>query len=70
MKRFTKVALGALLLAGATTAVSASASAGVYVGVGAPAIYGPGPICNPYSPACWHRSASRASLPHRAAPSL
>jgi hypothetical protein len=50
MKRFTKVALATLLLAGATTAVAAPASARVFVGIGAPVAYAPGPICNPYNP--------------------
>jgi hypothetical protein len=50
MKRFTKIAFGALLLAGATTAVAVPASARVFVGVGAPYAYAPGPVCNPYSP--------------------
>ena len=50
MKRFTKIALGALLLAGATTAVTAPASARVFVGVGAPYDYAPGPVCDPYAP--------------------
>ena len=50
MKRFTKIALGALLLAGATTAVAAPTSARVFVGVGAPYAYAPGPVCDPYAP--------------------
>jgi hypothetical protein len=50
MKKFTKVALGALLLAGATTAVTAPASARVFVGLGGPVAFAAGPVCNPYSP--------------------
>ena len=49
MKKFTKVALGALLLAGATTAVAAPASARVFVGLGGPVAYAPGPVCVPNS---------------------
>jgi hypothetical protein len=50
MKRFTKAALGALMLAGAATVGAAPASAGVVVGFGAQVAYAPGPACNPYSP--------------------
>ncbi len=50
MKRFTKIALGALMLAGAATVATAPASARVVVGIGAPVAYAPGPVCNPYSP--------------------
>jgi hypothetical protein len=52
MKRFTKIALGALMLAGAATFAAAPASARVFVGVGAPIAYAPGPVCAPYSPYC------------------
>jgi hypothetical protein len=43
MKRFTKVALGATLIAGAALAVAAPAAARVSVGIGigGPAYYGP-----------------------------
>jgi hypothetical protein len=47
MKKFTKVALGALLLAGAATAVAQPASARVFVGIGGPVAYAAGPVCNP-----------------------
>jgi hypothetical protein len=52
MKRITKIALGALALAGAATVAAAPADARVYVGVGVgPGYYGgyyaPG-YCNPY----------------------
>jgi hypothetical protein len=50
MKRFAKIALGAVLMAGATTAIAAPASARVFVGVGAPLAYGATPACDPYSP--------------------
>jgi hypothetical protein len=50
MKRFAKIALGAVMLAGAATAIASPASAGVYVGVGAPVAYGAAPACDPYSP--------------------
>lgn len=50
MKRFAKIALGAALMVGAATAIASPASAGVFVGVGAPVPYGPAPVCNPYSP--------------------
>ena len=50
MNRFTKFALGALMLTGAATLAAAPASAGVVVGIGAPVAYAPGPVCNPYSP--------------------
>jgi hypothetical protein len=50
MKRFTKIALGALMLTGATTTIAAPASARVFVGIGGPVVYGPAPVCNPYSP--------------------
>jgi hypothetical protein len=50
MKRFTKIALGALMLAGAATVAAAPASAGVVVGIGAPVAYAPGPVCNPIAP--------------------
>ncbi len=49
MKRFTKLALGALMLTGATTAVASPALAHVVVGFSAPVVYAPGPVCNPYS---------------------
>jgi hypothetical protein len=49
MKKFTKIALGALLLAGATTAIAAPASARVFVGLGGPVAYTAGPVCDPYS---------------------
>lgn len=54
MKKFAKVALGALLMAGAATAVASSpAEAGVVVGLGfgGPAYYPPPGYytCNPYS---------------------
>jgi hypothetical protein len=50
MKRFAKITLGALLMAGAATAVASPASARVFVGVGAPLAYGAAPVCDPYSP--------------------
>lgn len=50
MKRFAKIALGAVMLAGAATALASPASARVFVGIGGPA-YGPAPVCDPYSPA-------------------
>jgi hypothetical protein len=50
MKRFAKLALGALMVAGAATAVAAPASARVFVGIGAPLVYGGAPACDPYSP--------------------
>jgi hypothetical protein len=50
MKRFAKLALGAVLMAGATTAIASPASARVFVGVGVPAVYGAAPACDPYSP--------------------
>jgi hypothetical protein len=47
MKRFAKLALGALILAGAATAAAAPASARVVVGVGLPIA---APVtCDPYS---------------------
>lgn len=49
MKRFAKLALGTLVLAGAATAVAAPASARVFVGIGAPVAYAAGPVCDPYS---------------------
>ncbi len=49
MKRFTKIALGALMLTGAATVAAAPASARVVVGFGAPVAYAAGPVCNPYS---------------------
>jgi hypothetical protein len=52
MKKFAKVALGAVMLAGAAAAVSSPAEARVVVGIGGgygPAYYGPGYSCNPYS---------------------
>ena len=52
MKRFGKIALGGVMLAGAATALTtpASAAVGVTLGVG-PAYYGPpaGAVCDPYS---------------------
>jgi hypothetical protein len=51
MKRITKIALGALMLAGAATVGAAPASARVFVGVGGPIGYVPAaPACDPYSP--------------------
>lgn len=59
MKRFAKLALGAMLLAGATAVTTAPADARVTIGVGigipGPGYYyGPGPryygACDPYSP--------------------
>jgi hypothetical protein len=50
MKKFTKVALGALLLAGATTTVAAPASARMFIGLGGTVAYAAGPVCAPYSP--------------------
>ena len=38
MKRFAKIALGAVMLAGAATAIASPASARVFVGVGAPLV--------------------------------
>jgi hypothetical protein len=49
MKRFAKIAFGAVLMAGAATAIASPASARVFVGVGAPFGYAPAPVCNPYS---------------------
>ena len=49
MKRIAKIALGAVLMAGAATAIASPASARVFVGVGAPIGYAPAPVCNPYS---------------------
>ena len=47
MKRFAKIALGALILAGAATAAAAPASARVVVGLGLPVA---APVsCDPYS---------------------
>ena len=48
MKRFAKLALGALILAGAATAAAAPASARVVVGLGLP-IAAPVASCDPYS---------------------
>jgi hypothetical protein len=50
MKKFAKIALGALLLTGAATAMAAApADARVVVGVGVgPGYYGPGPAPYPY----------------------
>jgi len=50
MKRFAKIALGALLMAGAATTIAAPASARVFVGLGTPVVYGGAPACDPYSP--------------------
>jgi hypothetical protein len=50
MKRFAKIALAAVLMAGAATTIASPASARVFVGVGAPLAYGPAPFCEPYSP--------------------
>ena len=50
MKRFAKIALGAVLMAGAATAIASPASARVFVGIGVPAVYGAAPACDPYSP--------------------
>lgn len=52
MKRFGKIALGAVMLAGAATALATPASAAVGIGLGiGPAYYGPPPgaVCEPYS---------------------
>ena len=52
MKRFAKIALGAVMLAGAVTVIASPASAGVAVGIGVgPGYYGPsaGAVCDPYS---------------------
>lgn len=52
MKRFAKIALGAVMLAGAATAIASPASAGIAVGFGVgPGYYGPpaGAVCDPYS---------------------
>jgi len=53
MKKFAKVALGAVMLAGAATALSAPAEARVVVGIGGydygPGYYGPSYSCSPYS---------------------
>jgi hypothetical protein len=49
MKRFTKIALGTLMLASAAMAAAAPASARVVVGIGGPVAYTAGPVCNPYS---------------------
>ncbi len=52
MKRFTKIALAAAVVAGSLAAVAAPADARVFVGIdAAPIAYGPGPVCNPYAPA-------------------
>jgi hypothetical protein len=52
MKSLKKLALGALMLAGAAVGVSAPANAGVSVGIGigipGPAYYGPAYSCDPY----------------------
>jgi len=48
MTRFAKIAFGALMMAGAVTAVASPASARVFVGVGAPLAYAP--VCDPYNP--------------------
>ena len=50
MKRFAKLALGALLMAGAATAIASPASARVFVGVGAPLVAPAATACAPYSP--------------------
>jgi hypothetical protein len=50
MKRFAKIAFGAVLMAGAAAGLASPASARVFVGVGAPLGYGPAPVCDPYSP--------------------
>ena len=44
MKRFAKIALGAVMMAGAATAIASPASARVFVGVGAPLAYAPAPV--------------------------
>ena len=57
MKTIAKLALGALMLAGAATTVSEPAAAGVSVGIGIgipgpayyPGYYGPRRVCDPYS---------------------
>ena len=49
MKRFARIALGAVMLTGAATAIAAPASARVFVGVGAPIGYNAAPVCDPYS---------------------
>jgi hypothetical protein len=53
MKRFTKIALAAAVVAGSLATVAAPADARVFVGIGAPLAvgYGPGPVCDPYAPA-------------------
>ena len=52
MKKITKFALGALMLAGTAIGVSQPAAAGVSVGIGigipGPAYYGPAYACDPY----------------------
>jgi hypothetical protein len=51
MKRLAKVALGALLMAGAATAIAQPASARMFVGMGvAPMAYRAAPVCERYSP--------------------
>jgi len=51
MKRFGKIALGAVMLAGAAMAWATPASAAVGIGLGiGPAYYAPpGAVCDPYS---------------------
>ena len=49
MKRFAKIALGALILAGAATAAAAPASARVVVGFGAGIPVAAPVSCDPYS---------------------
>jgi hypothetical protein len=52
MKRFGKIALGAVMLAGAAAAMTTPASAAVGVTLGvSPSYYGPpaGAVCDPYS---------------------
>lgn len=52
MKKITKFALGALMLAGTAVGIAQPASAGVSVGIGigipGPAYYGPAYACDPY----------------------
>lgn len=50
MKRFAKLALGAVLMAGAAAGLASPASARVFVGVGAPLVAPIAPACAPYSP--------------------
>ena len=49
MKRFSKFAIGAALLAGAATIAAAPASAQVRFGIGVAPYAAPAPVCDPYS---------------------